>query len=536
MGVVDASRRTDAPPPSVRYERLAGAASAPLAAAYRRREPEKTVLYAIVRDHLETFLEGPRRLDGDGYPAFLEREFRRYLHCGLLARGFARLRCPDCRFERLVAFSCKGRLCPSCMGRRMADIAAYLVDDLLPEAPYRQWVLTFPWPLRFRLAVDRALFGKLLGVFLRTVFAWQRRRGRTLGIRAGQTGSVTFVQRFGGALNLNPHLHSLLPDGLFVPAEPGDEPLTFVPLPEPTPADIDALTRKIAERITAVVERLSADQSDTDAGLERTAAAIRQALATAIEPPLPRLGLELLGLDHAATSAPLCAKVAGFTLHAARLVPAHDRDALEKLCRYGLRAPFSQERLRRRSDGRVVYHLRRPWPNADGADCLVLDPTDLLRRLAALVPAPYANLVRYHGIFASHSRWRARLPEPPGRKTGGVMEAPAQLDDRLEAPTVHPSEEASHTPPPDSPSRSRRRSLPWAQLLRRVFFLDALSCPRCATPMLVLALISEPRTVRKILLHLGLPADILPTAPARQTHEPLFDDDFQSDAPARSPP
>ena len=529
--MVEASRRTDAPPPRVRYERSAGAASAPLPAGYRRREPEKTVLYAIVRDHLETFLEEPRQQDGDGYPAFLEREFRRYLHCGLLARGFARLRCPDCRFERLVAFSCKGRLCPSCMGRRMADIAAYLVDDLLPEAPYRQWVLTFPWSLRFRLAVDRPLFGKLLGVFLHTIFAWQRRRGRTLGIRDGQTGSVSFVQRFGGA-----HVHSLLPDGLFVPAEQGDESLPFVPLPEPTPADIDALTRKIAERLTAVVERLSADECDTDVELERTAAAIRQALATALEPPLPKLGLELLGLDHTATSAPLCAKVAGFSLHAARVVPAHDRDALEMLCRYGLRAPFSQERLRQRSDGRVVYHLRRPWPNADGADCLVLEPVDLLRRLAALVPAPYSNLVRYHGIFASRSRWRERLPEPPRKDTGLVAEPPAPPHNRLEAPSPHPSAEAPHTPPPDSPTRSRRRSLPWAQLLRRVFFLDALTCPRCATPMLVLALLSEPLVLRKILVHLGLPADIPPTAPARQTNHAFFGDEFPSDAPARSPP
>ena len=44
----------------------------------------------------------------------------------------------------------------------MADIAAYLVDQLLPEAGYRQWVLTFPWTLRFRLAVDRKLFSALL--------------------------------------------------------------------------------------------------------------------------------------------------------------------------------------------------------------------------------------------------------------------------------------------------------------------------------------------------------------------------------------
>ena len=200
--MADASRRAAPPPPRINYEREPGAASAPLRARYRRRQPEKTVLHTVVREHLETFLEEARERDGDGYPAFVEREFRRYLDCGLLPRGFARVRCPECGFERLVAFSCKGRLCPSCVGRRMADIAAYLVDDLLPEAPYRQWVLSFPWILRFRLAVDRPLFAKLLGAYLRTVFAWQRRRGRALGIRDGQTGAVTFVQRFGGALNL----------------------------------------------------------------------------------------------------------------------------------------------------------------------------------------------------------------------------------------------------------------------------------------------------------------------------------------------
>ena len=97
-----------------------------------------------------------------------------------------------------MAFSCKGKLCPSCLARRSADTAAWLVDRLLPEAGYRQWVLTFPWTLRFRLAADRALFSKLLGVFLRTLFAWQCRRGRALGIVGGQTGAVTFVQRFGG--------------------------------------------------------------------------------------------------------------------------------------------------------------------------------------------------------------------------------------------------------------------------------------------------------------------------------------------------
>ena len=127
----------DPPLPAITYERYPGAASAPLPFTYRRREPEKSVLHTVVREHLETFLDQASRLHGQGYPHFIEREFRRYLDCGILARGFARLRCPECGHERSVAFSCKGRLCPSCVGRRMADIAAYLVDQLLPEAGYR---------------------------------------------------------------------------------------------------------------------------------------------------------------------------------------------------------------------------------------------------------------------------------------------------------------------------------------------------------------------------------------------------------------
>jgi len=138
-------------------------------------------------------------------------------------------------------------------------------------------VLTFAWTLRFRLAVYRRLFGTLLQTFLRTLFAWQRRRGRALGLRAEQTGAVSFLQRFGGALNLHPHVHSLVPDGLFVPAADGLP--TFVPLPAPTDEDVATPALKIARRLTAVVERLCDDIVETDALLEQTAAALRQALA-----------------------------------------------------------------------------------------------------------------------------------------------------------------------------------------------------------------------------------------------------------------
>ena len=120
------------------WERHPGGACAPLG-RYRRREPEKTLLHQVVREELETFLARAREhsAHGRGLPAFVERELRAYLDCGILARGFARVRCPDCGFERLVAFSCKAHVCPSCATRRMEDGADHLVRNVLPPVPVR---------------------------------------------------------------------------------------------------------------------------------------------------------------------------------------------------------------------------------------------------------------------------------------------------------------------------------------------------------------------------------------------------------------
>ena len=113
-------------------------------AQYTRRTPEVTPLYAVVRDELETYLARAHERERI-VPRFVERELRAYLECGLLCHGFVRARCADCGLDRLVAFSCKGRgFCPACVGRRMADTAAHLVDRVLPQAPVRQWVLALP--------------------------------------------------------------------------------------------------------------------------------------------------------------------------------------------------------------------------------------------------------------------------------------------------------------------------------------------------------------------------------------------------------
>jgi ribosomal protein S27E len=92
------------------------------------------VLHAVVREHLETWLALEREV-----PGFVERDFRKYVTCGVLGHGFGRARCPGCGHDFLVAFSCRARaVCPSCNARRMAETAAHLVDHVFPRAPIRQ--------------------------------------------------------------------------------------------------------------------------------------------------------------------------------------------------------------------------------------------------------------------------------------------------------------------------------------------------------------------------------------------------------------
>ena len=98
----------------------------------------------------------------------------------------------------------------------MAESAAHLVDQVFPIVPVRQWVLSVPFALRYRLAYDSGLLSDVLNAFLRTVFGQLRRRaGKLLGLKSAQCGAVTFVQRFGDALNLAPHFHSLIIDGVY---------------------------------------------------------------------------------------------------------------------------------------------------------------------------------------------------------------------------------------------------------------------------------------------------------------------------------
>jgi hypothetical protein len=221
-----------------------------------------------------------------------------------------------------------------------------------------------------------------------------------------------------------------------------------VALPPPSDEDIAALTHKLAARLGALARRRIDQAQDAALASDDDQALVHAALAEAHR--VPRVGP--LDPDCAASETRArhgCAQVDGFTLHAARTVAQDDREGLERLCRYGLRAPFSLDRFSWGPDGCVRYRLSKPWPSPKGRTELHLAPLSLLRRLAALLPAPYLNLVRYHGVFANRSRFRSRLPPaPPTAAPQEAIDPPSPL-----APTSPCVPEAAPLAPTLRPRR-----------------------------------------------------------------------------------
>jgi hypothetical protein len=138
-------------------------------------------------------------------------------------------------------------------------------------------------------------------------------------------------------------------------------------------------------------------------------------------------------------------RAGGFSLHAGVCIGSNQREKLERLCRYVSRPPVANERLALTASGDVRYTLKRPY--RDGTSHIVLEPLDLMGRLAALVPPPRMHLTRYHGVFAPHSRYRAAVT-PAHRGRGAPR----------------PSASGAH---PARPSTPRHVAMSWARRLRR---------------------------------------------------------------------
>jgi len=279
----------------------------------------------------------------------------------------------------------------------MAQTAAHLVDRVIPPVPVRQWVISVPKRLRGFLADRPQAVAALTRIFLSEIerlLCAERLLCEAAGGSCGddapaaprpRPGAVSFLHRFGSAINRHVHLHACVTDGVFMPT--GDGPPAFLPSRPINQADLAALAEKVRRRVVRWFR-------------------------------MQRL------LDADAAGDMLARENSGFSVDASVRITLIDRDvpsyfqSLEHLLRYCARPPFALERLsvRRGADGRIACvryvlprHKAATWvgpgrsrkSTRQGANGVVeLAPFEFLDRLADLIPQPRKHRHRYHGVFA----------------------------------------------------------------------------------------------------------------------------------------
>ena len=302
----------------------------------------------------------------------------------------------------------------------MANCAAHLVDRVVPDVPLRQFVLSLPYELRRLAAFKQDVLGAVVRIFTDAVFASYRSRAQREGIEGSEGGAVTFVQRFGGSLNLNLHLHVAFLDGVFTRDE--QQRVQFHPAGAADAADLQAIAQRVQKRVTAWLRRHRYLDDKPVEGRSNEPAE-QGALEACAEVAMQRGAFAKLDVKDAAAEAveaatngePPKARFAaeheGFNLHAGVHIAAGDDMGRERLFRYGSRPGLALDRLRRLPDGRIAYRVK--YARAGRAKHRVMTPLELLARIAAILPPPRFPLIRFHGVLAPRSSWRKEIvPQP----------------------------------------------------------------------------------------------------------------------------
>jgi len=397
----------------------------------------------------------------------------------------------------------------------MAETAALLSDEVFPDVPLRQWVISFPFPLRYLFAAYPHAMSKVLSIVHRVISSHLiHKAGHSL--KESATGAVTLIQRFGSALNLNIHFHILFLDGVYVCRD--DRPPRFQRVKAPNKDELEELIQLISQRVGRCLERQGLLEQDTEsAWLDLDPAedndAMPQILGSSVSYRIavgPQQGRKafmirtIRPLNRPDPGLERVAKANGFSLHAGVSCEGTQKDKRERLCRYIARPAVAVPRLSLSSTGKVVYTLKTPY--RDGTTQVAFEPVDFIARLAALVPKPRVNLTRYHGVLAPNHRWRGEVT--PAKRGKGVS--------RIANTEVR------------SPAE-RHVAMSWAQRLKRVFNIDIEVCGRCGGSVKVIACVEDQDIIDRILAHLrekeqNAPSLPLLTPPSRAPPEtlPLF--------------
>jgi hypothetical protein len=427
---------------------------------YRPRDHEVSPFFKVVRNRFDEFerVYPERYQERYGFwRPVIRSSIDKFLKCGDLKEGFARVRCPDCKDEFFVAFSCRQRsCCPSCDQKRALLLAYRLKDEVLADVPHRQWVFTIPKRLRVYFRYDRSLLGKLCRAAYDTVCDVFRLE---IDAESGVPAMIGAVQTFGDLIHWHSHIHAIVPEGVFT--ENGH----FVHIP-------DIWRHRAAEFWQERVFGLLLDEMK-----------ISDAVAASMR-----------GWRHS-----------GFSVDNSVRIEGADHTGMQRMIEYIARCPFSLGRMvSLTKDGKILYRAAHPnclpFPLSGDTTLMagiprnfeVYDPLDFLAEVTQHIPNRGEHQIRYYGFYSNKSRGireKDTMPAVPG------------------------------TSEPDTPYRRKCR-MTWAALIKAVYEVDPLKCPKCGGQMKIVSFIEEPLVIENILRHCELWKEPAPRPPPAETPGP----------------
>ena len=430
-------------------------------AVYKPRQPRKTALYQLMEAHYEdvkALWEDRFEKTYGRWRGFTDHAVWRYLDCGIEEAGFARIKCRDCGRERLLTLSCKQRgICPSCDAKRAAAFAAFLQDELLENVGHSMWTFTIPKMLRPYFMHHRELLADLARLAYETI---QELMAEAVGDPRARPGVVAVPQTFGGAVRPHPHSHCLASRGVW-----NDEG-QWTPVPY---IDTTAAEKLFRHKVIHLLKN-KALLSD-----ER---------------------IEILNRFRRS----------GFSVDCSVTVWPQDTQGLVRLASYLLRCPVSLSRIHWTPGSKTLFYessgsLEDPLHSHPNGE--TLDVFEFIARVLTQIPEPRKHNIHRFGIYSSKARaYRAKTNLALSTCTNRAS-SPEQIDS-----TISPQKRAA----------LRKR---WAHLIRRVFLTDPLICPDCGGELHVIAFITEPKVIGKILRHLQNRNDASRAPPTPQP-QPTF--------------
>lgn len=422
---------------------------------YNPRKPRSSPLFALLDKYWDRFVRsygevfeckfGPMR-------RIVEQTGDKFLKCGILDFGFARIRCPDCGDEFLVGYSCKCRnFCPSCSRKRQLIFADHLKNEVLQPVMHRHVTFSLPKRIRYYFYRHRKLLPQLSRMAYQTL---QEVLKAELGAPNAIGAAVSYVQTFGGFLVFNPHAHAIVAWGLF-----DRDDSTFYGAPRLDDHVLEMLFRK--KVFAFLLKRGIIDEGVVE---------------------------NMLSWHHS-----------GFNVHCGPLINVMESERMEKLAGYIARGPVALSRLDfdeqspsmadeqlvetanlsfDESRGQVVY--RTPRSHATGCEeTRSWDPLSFIRALCDHIPEKGQKLCNYYGFYSN--KCRGQRKKSLGKAAGGGLTIKEVRE-----------EESSHS------------KAYWAKFIKKVYEVDPLICKKCGGKMYFVSFIELPDLIFKILKHLDL--------------------------------